>query len=207
MKQFNDEFKSKLYETIADIENNSQVEIVAIFRSSSGKYRDVSLWAALAFMFAASSFFMFSPIEFDIYMIWLFTFVSFIFAYFLMEVLKPLKRVFVSKKRMKRHADLYGRAIFQKGGIRFTSEKIGVLIYLSEFERKVVIIPDRGACTLVPDDYWNQFENGFSSVFKERNIAEAFINELKKTKKIFSEYILPVENDINELPDDLEITI
>jgi uncharacterized membrane protein len=71
---------------------------------------------------------MFSPIEFDIYMIWLFTFIAFVLAYFLIEIIKPFKRIFVSKKRMKRHADLYARAIFQKGGIRFTNERIGSVV-------------------------------------------------------------------------------
>lgn len=207
MKEFNDDFKSELYQTIEDIENSSQVEIVAIFRGSSGKYRDVSLWVALTIMFITSSFFMFSPIDFDVYMIWLFTFIAFVLSYFLTEIIKPFKRIFVSKKRMKRHADLYARAVFQKGGIRFTNERIGVLFYFTEFERRVVILPDRGSFSSVPDDYWTQFENGFQTIFNEGNIAEAFLKELKKTKQIFAEYILPVENDINELPDDLEIEI
>jgi len=207
MKEFNDDFKSKLYETIEDIENNSLVEIVAIIRGSSGKYRDISLWVAVSFMFITSSFFMFSPFEFDVYMIWLFTFVAFVLAYFLTEIIKPFKRLFVSKKRMKRHVNLYGRAIFQKGGIRFTNEKIGVLFFLSVFERQVIIIPDRGAYTAVPAEYWQQFENDFQTIFDDGNIADAFIRELKKTKHIFAEHILPIENDINELPDNMEVDV
>ncbi len=207
MKRFNDNFKSKLYKTIEDIENNSLVEIVSIFRASSGSYKDVSLWTAVAFMFLTSSFFMFSPIEFDVYMIWLSTFASFILAYFITEILKPFKRLFVSKKRMKKNVDIYGRAIFQKGGIRFTNEKIGVLIYVSVFEKQVKIIPDRGAFTSVPNEMWEQFESNFQAIFNKSDITGEFINELKKTKPIFAEYILPVENDINELPDDLEIEL
>lgn len=207
MKRFNDDFKSKLYKTIEDIENNSLVEIVSIFRANSGKYRDVSLWVSIVFMFLTSSFFMFSPIEFDVYMIWLITFASFILAYFITEILKPFKRLFVSKKRMKRHVDIYGRAIFQKGGIRFTNEKIGVLIYVSVFEKQVKIIPDRGAFTSVPNEMWEQFENNFQTIFNKSDIAKAFINELKKTQPVFAEYILLIENDINELPDDLEIEL
>ena len=85
---------------------------------------------------------------------------------------------------MKRHADLYARAVFQKGGIRFTNEKIGVLFYFTEFERKVVILPDRGAFTSVPEMYWTQFENNFQTIFTESNAAEAFIKELQKTKQV-----------------------
>jgi putative membrane protein len=207
MKQFNDDFKSKLYETIEDIENNSLVEIVAIFKSQSGKYQDISLWFGVALMFLAATFFMFSPIEFDVYLIYLMTFFSFIVAYFLAELIKPIKKTFLSHKRKNKNVDIYARAVFQKGGIRFTDDRIGVLVYVSMFERDVRIIADRGAESLVPDELWKQMDHNFNTIFKQGNVPDAFIKELKQTKHIFAEYILPVENDINELPDDLEVEI
>ena len=207
MKRFNDDFKSNLYETIEDIENNSLVEIVAIFKSKSGNYKDISLWFAAAFMLVSASFFMFSPIVFDIYMIFLFTFISFIIGYLFAELVRPVKRLFISKKRMRKNIELYSRAIFQKGGIRFTNERIGILIYVSLFEKKVEIIPDRGAMTAVPDELWEQTNNNFNTIFSFGDVPNAFITELKRTKAIFAEYILPIENDINELPDDLEVDL
>jgi len=207
MKQFNENFKSKLYETIEDIENNSLVEVVAVIKAKSGNYRDISLWIAFVFMFLVSSFFMFSPIEFDPYLMYFFTFLSFIIAYLTSELIKSFKRIFIKKARMKRNTDIYTRAVFQKGGIRFTNEKIGVLIYVSLFERRIKILADRGAFTLVPDELWKQMKTDFNSIFKSNNVADEFIIELKKTKEIFAKYILPIENDINELPDDLEVEL
>ncbi len=207
MKRFNDDFKSHLYETIEEIENNSLVEIVAIFKSKSGNYKDISLWFAVAFMFVTASFLMFSPIEFNVYMIFLFTFISFIIGFLFAELLKPFKRLFISKKRIRKNIELYSRAVFQKGGIRFTNEKIGVLIYVSLFEKKVEIIADRGALTAVPDELWEQINNNFNTIFSFGDVPNAFIKELKRTKAIFAEYILPIENDINELPDDLEVDL
>jgi putative membrane protein len=96
---------------------------------------------------------------------------------------------------------------FKKEVFDLRMKELGVLFYFTEFEKRVEIIPDRGAYTMVPDDYWTQFENGFQTIFNEHNLADAFIKELNKTKNVFSEFILPVENDINELPDDLEIEI
>lgn len=207
MKRFNDDFKSNLYEAIEDIENNSLVEIVAIFKSQSGSYKDISLWFAAAFMFVTASFFMFSPIEFDVYMIYVFTFISFIIAYFFAELVKPVKRLFVSKKRMKKNIEVYSRAVFQKGGIRNTNERIGVLFYVSIFEKKVEILADSGASLAVPDELWEQMDNNFNTIFSDGDVPKAFIKELNRTKAIFAEYILPIENDINELPDDLEVDL
>ena len=205
MKQFNDDFKSKLYETIEDIENNSLVEIISIIKSKSGNYREISLWIAAVAMFLTSSWLMFSKFAVGVYYIYLITIVSFVIVYLLTEIIKSWKRLFIKKKRMKRNVEVYGRAIFQKGGIRFTNERIGVLFYVSMFEKQVFILPDRGAETSVPDEEWQKMNSDFQSIFLEKDIAGAFIKELKKCKDIFAKYILPVENDINELPDDLEV--
>ncbi len=207
MKNFNQDFKAKLYETIEDIENNSLVEVVAVIKAKSGAYRDISLWFAAAFMFLTYSFFMFSPFEFGVYFIYFFSLFSFVVGYLLAELIKPLKKILTNKKRLIRNTDIYARAVFQKGGIRFTNEKIGVLIYVSLFEKRVKLIADRGAFTLVPNEFWSKFKKDFNSIFESDNAADAFIVELQKTKAIFAEYILPIENDINELPDDLEVDL
>lgn len=207
MKRFDEKFKSNLYETIEDIENNSLVEVVSIIRSKSGNYRDISLWIASVAMFVTASWLMFSKFEVNVYYIYLITIVSFVIFYLIAELIKPLKRLFVKKKRIKKNVEIYGRAIFQKGGIRFTNARIGVLFYMSLFEKQVFIIPDRGALTAVPDEDWQKIKTDFNNIFTEKDIPEAFIRELKKCKEIFAKYILPIENDINELPDDLEVDL
>lgn len=207
MKRFDEKFKSNLYETIEDIENNSLVEVASIIRSKSGNYRDISLWIASVAMFVTASWLMFSKFEVNVYYIYLITIVSFVIFYLIAELIKPLKRLFVKKKRIKKNVEIYGRAIFQKGGIRFTNARIGVLFYMSLFEKQVFIIPDRGALTAVPDEDWQKIKTDFNNIFTEKDIPEAFIRELKKCKEIFAKYILPIENDINELPDDLEVDL
>jgi uncharacterized membrane protein len=82
-----------------------------------------------------------------------------------------------------------------------------VLFYVSVFEKRVEILPDRGAFLSIPGEYWTEFETGFQNIFNHPDTSEAFINELLKTKMIFSEFICKVENDINELPDNLEVDL
>lgn len=207
MKRFNEEFKTSLYETIKDIENNSLVEVVSIIKAQSGKYRDVSLWFGLAVLLVFYTFFMFAPIDFYVSVIYLFTILSFFVGYFFLELVPSLKRKFINQKKLEKSAEIYARAIFQKGGIRFTKDKIGVLIYVSLFEKKVTIIADRGAETYVPDEEWTNIKSGFQNIFDKSSITTAFIEELSNCKAIFSQYIPPIENDINELPDDLEVEL
>ncbi len=205
MKRFDKNFKTKLYETIQGIENNSLVEVVAIIKERSGEYRDVSLMIAAVVTFVAYTFFMFAPIDFNVYLIYFMTIFSFFIGYLVVEFFNPLSQIFVKQARKNKNVEIYSRAVFQKGGIRFTNEKIGVLFFVSLFEKSVKIVADRGAETAVPAEDWEKIQAGFDTIFSSSDISAAFIEQLNNCKAIFAEYIPPIENDINELPDDLAV--
>ena len=207
MKQFNEDFRTKLYKTIELIENNSLVEIVVIIKAQSDKYKDISLWAGITISFLLYTFFMFSPVEFDYMYIYFFTIISFFGVYGLFSSIPFLHSLLIKKARKQKAVEIAARAIFQKGGIRFTNDRIGVLIYVSYFEKQVYILPDRGAKTSVPEEEWKIINNNFQSVFNSQNIADELINQLANCKDIFSKYIPPIENDINELPDNLDVEL
>ena len=207
MKQFNEDFKNKLYQTISDIEDNSLVEVVTIIRQQSAKYKDVGLLVAAIFTGIVLIFIMFVPIVIEEYdaLIFVFTFLSFLFAFFLTMNVPGLLKLFIKQKRIDKNVEIMARAIFQKGGIRFTDKKIGVLFFISYFEQKVVIVADRGAQLSVPQEDWDSIQAQFDTCFKEGSVSENILKVLSNTKDIFNSYIPPVENDINELPDNLEV--
>jgi len=207
MKQFDEAFKTKLYKTIELIENNSLIEIVVIIKAQSGKYRDIPFLAGIVFSFLLYTFFMFSPFNFDVFMIYVFTLLSFFAVYGLFSSIPFLHSLLIKKSRKQKAAEIAARAIFQKGGIRFTNDKIGTLIYVSYFEKQVYILPDRGAKNSVPEEEWETINKNFQSIFNSQNIADELINQLANCKDMFYKYIPPIENDINELPDDLDVEL
>ncbi len=207
MKRFNENFRTNLYNAIKEIEDNSIVEIVVLIKPQSGKYRDISLWAGTIFAFALYTFFMFSPISFDVFLIYTFTVLGFLTIFGLFSALPELESKFIKQKRKDKNVEIYARAIFQKAGIRFTSERIGTLIYCSLFEKKVYVLPDRGAKNAIPAQDWTKIEDGFQSIFNESNLPEALLKQLANCKSIFSQFLPPVENDINELPDNMDIEL
>ena len=207
MKYFNEDYKTRLYKTIEEIENNSLVEIVVIAKERSANYRDVVLWFAFAFMSVIFTLLMFLPIDFTTVLVYFLTLASFLLGFGIIYFIPGLKKIFIKKSRTKKATEIYGRAIFQKGGIRFTDEKIGILIYASIFEKEVFVIPDRGAETSIPEEEWDKIRDGFNKVFQQANPATALLDHLISCKPIFNQYIPPIENDINELPDDLEVEL
>ncbi len=207
MKYFKETFQSQLHQTIAEIENHSQVEIVTIVKPFSSTYRDIWFIWALAFLVAAFSFMMFSHIEFGWYAIYAISLLATLLGFLLPFLIDGLKRLSLKKSRMHKTVERIARAIFQKAGIRHTQEKIGVLIYISVFEKQVIVLPDRGAENAVPDEEWEKMRNDFQKIFQAADKAQAFIKHLKATQRVFEKYIPPVPDDVNELPDDLEIDV
>jgi len=207
MKRFNETFRTNLYETIELIENNSLVEMVVIIKAQSGKYRDIPVWSGIIFSFLLYTFFMFSPMEFGVYLIYGETILSFFLIYGLVSISSVLRSKFIKKKRKTRNVEINARAIFQKGSVRFTEERIGTLIYVSLFEKQVFVLPDRGAENAIPVDEWKELKQDFQSIFDSKDVSGELINKLKKWQPVFAKYIPPVENDINELPDDMDVEL
>jgi putative membrane protein len=207
MKRFNKAFQTKLYDAIKDIEDNSQIEVVVLIKPQSGSYRDLALWAGVLFSFSLFTFFMFSPFEFDMFSIYVFTILGFFAIYTLLMALPELMEKAIPDKREKRNVEIFARASFQKGGLRFTNNRIGTLIYFSLFEKKVFVLPDRGAEMAVPADDWEKINAKFQAVFSSDNVPEALLKALADCKPVFSAFIPSVENDVNELADDLNIDL
>lgn len=205
MKYFDKTYKEKLQEVIEGIENQSLVEAVVIAKPRSSKYADVPVWWGAILMFIAFTFMMFSHIEFGHDALYAYTLLAFIIGMLIPLAIKPAMRLFVGKKRMTRTVEMMARAFFQKAGIRHTQDEIGVLFYISLFEKQVYILPDRGAKNEVPDEEWEKMEERLNSIFTSDNPAESFLKELQANATIFSTFIPPVENDINELPDHIEV--
>ncbi len=207
MKYFNEEYRTRLYKTIELLEDNSLVEIVVIAKERSGNYKDVALFFAFAIMALIFTLLMFLPIDFTTGLVYFATVASFFISYTIASYLPPLKRMLIKKERVKKTVEITGRAIFQKGGIRFTDQKIGILIYVSDFEQTVCVLPDRGAETAIPEEDWKMINKGFDEVYTKPNPAMALLDHLESLKDTFNQYIPPIENDINELPDDLEVEL
>ncbi len=205
-KQFNQSFRTRLWQAIAAIEQQSQVEVVVIIRDASESYDDIPLSWAVAAAFLSFSYVMFVPDLFEDLVIYFAPIAAFGLAWLLARV-PALKRLSLSRKRMQKNVEIMARALFQKGGIHHTQAKIGVLIYCSLFERIVYVVPDRGAAAALPAEEWITITTDLQQIFAARQPGEALLEQLAKLKPVFNRYIPPVVDDLKELADDLEINL
>ncbi len=207
MKHFDENYKTNLYKTIENIESHSQAEIVVMVKKSSSHYKHVSLWFAFVFMIVVYSFFMFAPIEFNVYHMYFFVISSFLLSYFVHSLLDSFRSLFISRLAKQKSVEISARAIFQKAGIGHTKNRIGILFYVSLFEKIVYILPDSGAESAIPNAEWESMREDFASIFVTKNVASSLLEKLNAYKFVFNKYLHPIYNDINELADDLNIDL
>jgi len=205
ISQFDENFRMRVAKEIREIEKNTQAEVVVIVRARSSTYYDVSLWAGFVFQLAVLSYLLFTPREYNPYWICFAGVVSFVFGFFFTELVAPFKRLLTPRKRRGKNVEIYARAIFQKAGICHTAEHTGLLIFVSLFERQVFLVPDKGLLLKIPEHLWQTMTEDFNSVFKSNEmITDALLSKLAGLRAILAQYVPPVQDDINELPDDLE---
>lgn len=205
-KKSTDAFQTRLWESIQTIEQNSQVEVVVILRPRSESYRDVALLWGIASGWLCFTYLIFAPELFGDLTIYLAPQLAFAFG-MLLGRLPALTRLGVSKRRKQKSVETMARALFQKGGIGHTQRKIGVLIYGSRLEKTVYLLPDRGVETALPAEEWLALRTSFERIFKGGDAHENLLRELQAAKPVFQRYLPPLPNDINELPDDLDIDL
>jgi putative membrane protein len=204
---FNDEIRGKIAQAIAQIESQSHVEVVVIIKSRVHGYAEYPLATGSALAFIALTYFRFSNDFYADWVVYTGTVFCFILGALLVGGIPALLRFEVGQNRLRKSAEIMARASFQKGGIHHTMDKTGVLIFLAVWEKQIIILPDRGVESAIPPGEWERIRQDFQGVFEANNPAHHFVTKLESLSVAFSRYIPQVENDMNELPDHLEIDL
>ena len=207
MKRFDEKFRTKLYEGVAEIENNSQTEAVVIIKKASGSYTPYAFVAASILCFVVFTFFMISVLLFNTYFMYGFTVLVFGAALACFSFLPALQRIIVPKKIRRKNVEIYGRAIFQKGMIYNTMEHTGFLVYCSVTEKESVFVPDHGLELLIDDVDMAKLKELFENVFDSADVPAQILKAMHESVPIFAKYFPHREDDINELPDDLDVDL
>jgi putative membrane protein len=135
------------------------------------------------------------------------TIAAFVLAAVLVGGIPALLRLAAGRKHLEKSTDLMARASFQKGGIHHTRSETGLLIFIALLERQVAVIPDRGVELALPPEEWGQIRRGLNGIFQAKNPAVALLAELEKLQTALARHHPQTADDLNELPDHLEIEL
>ena len=96
-------------------------------------------------------------------------------------------------------------AVFNKLKMYKTSERNGVMIYVSFSDRKLAIIGDQGINEVVPHDFWESTKNELIFRFKRNEFAQGIIDAITEAGKQLQQYFPTKADDKNELSNEITI--
>ncbi len=204
---FDPEYQNRLDEAIQELESKSSVELVAVIYPESCNYRDIELIGGIFLALSTLILGFMVPHEIHFYAILFGTLISFPLGTILIKRIKSLKRALINKKRKRRQCEIMGRAIFQKAKIHRTSQHTGVLLFLSVFEREAVLLWDIGVDIQLTIDELDDLQSQFSEIFDVSDAPEALLTKIKESIAVFERHLPVQPNDINELPNHLQVEL
>jgi putative membrane protein len=197
---FTDEARTKIVEAVQAVESKSSAEIVVSVRARSDDYRELDLLAGLALAIVTLALVMYHPAELDENLMPVETLVAFAIGSVLVAKVGPLKRALISKKKRGERTLQAARANFVEAGISRTRDRSGILLYVSELERVVQVVPDVGIDTDKLGASWKERVAGLERAAAELDV-NAFVQAMTALGPVLGETYPRKEDDVNELPD------
>lgn len=190
----------ELSQCVREVETQTDAEIVIVVRARSASYRHADYIFGALVSFATLLFMLFSPFEFSHYWVAIDVALLFILGAYVSSRTSALRRLLTTKKQRAEAARTSAAAMFYEAGIANTDAEMGVLIYLSLFERRLELIADRGVLTALPPLEWNErlFELRQAG---RRPQLQTLLKAVRDLGALLAAHLPPTGENPNELPD------
>lgn len=149
MRSSTPRFLTEVTDAVARIEARTDAEIVVVVASKSGSYRDIALTLAasgalILLVVALAAPFDLHPVGVIVELT-----VAFLGLGWLLDDPRIAGRL-ATNARKRRQARDAAESEFVREAIHGTPHRTGILVYISDLERRVEVIPDLGAAGMVP---------------------------------------------------------
>lgn len=199
-----DEIKQQeISELIASVEKVTDAEFVAVLAKRSDTYTYIPLlWAAAIALMTPVAMLKF-PLWLGVMDIFIAQWLVFIFFALLFRIPAISIRLIPKSVRHWRASNM-ARRQFLENNLHHTANETGVLLFVSEAERYVEIIADRGINDMVDHQVWQSIVDEFIAAVKAGRTHEGLVNCINKCGGLLKEKV-PATGSKNELPNHLVI--
>jgi putative membrane protein len=121
---------------------------------------------------------------------------------FLISLSPLFQRMFIPQKSIELHVHHRAYKAFVEKEVFKTRERTGILIFLSLFERSVVVLGDSGINAAVNPDQWNGIVALMINSIRSGNATKGMIEAIEQCGNLLEKAkITRRSDDANELPD------
>ena len=211
-KRFTDQDFEKIKVAVKNAESKISGEIVPVFVERSGFYTIANYRAALI---AASLTFLiivlidrYAPLLAvdDPLFIFLAVVLGGIVGASVPHFIHPAKRWFVNPKHLDEATKKKAETAFLEQEVFNTRHRTGIMIFISFFEREVIVMADRGISKVVDQKEWDKMVRGIVENIRKGKVIEGIEGAIRRCGEILLEKgFVQTADDVNELRDDLRI--
>ena len=187
-------------------------EIVPVFVEKSGHYsiatyRGFLVLAGLAFLsIIAFDRYIPSLAIYDPLLIFLSVTLVGLIGALAANYIDPLKRILISQSHLDQATRKRAENAFLEEEVFATRHRTGIMIFVSFFEREVIIMADRGISKVVEQKEWDKMVRGITENIRMGKVADGIEAAILRSGEILLEKgFLKTVDDVNELRDDLRM--
>jgi putative membrane protein len=193
---------AELARAIEAIEAGSAAEVVIAIRRRSAAYIHANAAVGAAAAFAGLAVMLFGEHVFALTSILVDPFVLGGAAGALVELLPDVKRLLSPRAMRARAVVRAARATFIERGVHHTRDRSGLLVYVSWLERQVMVVADTGLERAFTGEAQRRAEHALTAALRDGGGALA--RELERLAPVLAAAMPRRDDDINELPDDVD---
>lgn len=197
----------KLNALVAKVEKGNNVQVVLAVVKRSDSYAEIP-WKAFALGSVITSFLVFiilllTVVDSFLMLMSLPFFVGIVFM--LLSMIHPFSSIFLSSHRADLEVKQHAQSLFLSKELFATEKRTGILMFISIFERKVFLLPDKGLQNLLPAEQLEDIMKPMIVQLKKKNLVASFETGLEKLVAVLETNVnkpIPATGK-NELPDEI----
>lgn len=121
------------------------------------------------------------------------------FLGYLMGFIPLLKKFMLNPHDVDQAVHAKALEIFWKNNLSLTKNRTGILIFISLFEKKVVVLADAGINIKVPENFWNDVVKVITASIKNENLVVGLEKAIMMCGEKLSTHFPYKQDDVNEL--------
>jgi putative membrane protein len=117
------------------------------------------------------------------------------------RLLPDFQRFFVSEARATELAEEQALLEFHRHGLRDTEARTGVLVFVSLFERRAIVLGDEGIDAKMGEEHWQATTESILKGIAGGSLRDGLVAGIRACGAVLAEHFPPKDGDRNEVPD------
>ena len=195
--------KDDVLRLVREVEAKTSAEVVVVVRAASAQYLHLDMLVGNFFAFVWICVFLFHPAPFDDDLVPFEVLAAFTLGTLLSSKVPAVRHLFTQKKWLDDAVERAARAAFVEQGVSRTQGRTGLLVYISLFERRVVLVGDVAIDEANLGETIANAKTNLQTALLAKDSLVATTDALRKLGEALGEALPRSNDDVNELADEV----